>query len=192
MKKICLETDRLILRLPEKGDYAAFVAGYAGCAPAQNRFDEGKYDTAFMTREWFSVLVSQRKQEAVADLCYLLSIFRREDGAALGGCDVTPLARDNFQSARLGYAIHNQFWGRGYAAEAVRALIAFSFGTLRLHRLEANVDPENLASRRVAEKAGLQFECVRKAFFFDGTAWRDQNIYYVNNDALPEPDENFY
>ena len=189
MNRICIETERLTLRLLKKEDYEAFVAGYERCGPARNRFDEGRIDTTFMTRAWFSVLTARREKEAEADLSYLLHIFRREDGLAVGYCDVTPLARESFQSARLGYALHNPYWGRGYASEAVRALIGFSFDTLRLHRLEANVDPGNTASQRVCEKAGMEFECVRRGFFHDGTAWRDQNIYYVNSSALPEPDE---
>ena len=191
MRAARVETERLELRLLQKSDYEAFLEGYRSCGPAKNPFDEGRIDTAFMTRAWFELLAAGRRREAGADLSYQLQIFRKEDGRSVGYCDVTPLARGEIQSGRLGYALHNTYWGQGYGTECVRALVRFGFETLKLHRLEANIDPENLASQRAAEQAGLRFECVREAYLFRGGLWRDQRIYVCTNPALREPDEAF-
>jgi ribosomal-protein-alanine N-acetyltransferase len=191
MAEYRMETERLVLRLPEKGDYESFVEGYRACREAQNRFDEGRISTAFMTRRWFELLVDARRQEADADLAYLLHAFRRSDGLAVGHGDVTTLARAEFQAARLGYAVHNPYWGRGLGTELARALVQFALENRKYHRVEANIDPENRASRRVAEKAGLAFEGVRKAYFYDGAVWRDQEIYACTNPALSGPAEEF-
>jgi len=191
MRDYRTETEHLVLRLPELRDYEAFVEGYRACREAQNRFDEGRLDTAFMTKQWFSLLVSERKKEADADLAYLLHAFRKSDGLAVGHGDVSTLARETFQTARLGYAVHNLYWGQGFGTEMARALVELSFGQLKYHRVEANIDPENIASQRVAQKAGLTFEGVRRAYYYDGTAWRDQNIYSRTNPELTEPDEEY-
>jgi [ribosomal protein S5]-alanine N-acetyltransferase len=60
--------------------------------------------------------------------------------------------------AELGYWIGVPFWGRGYAGEAARAVAAFGFETLRLHRIFAHHFAGNTASKRVLEKIGMRHE----------------------------------
>ncbi len=179
---IVAETERLTIRPLVLEDYRAFLEGYQFSLPAQNRFDEGVFDTDFMTKEWYDGLLARRKREAEADDCYMLNIFRKEDGASLRYCDITPHYRGDFQYARIGYTIHNQFWHQGYATEAVRAMINIAFEQLGLHRLEAHVNLDNPASKRVLLKAGFRFECVREKFILEDGVWTDNEVYYVNRD----------
>jgi RimJ/RimL family protein N-acetyltransferase len=58
----------------------------------------------------------------------------------------------------IGYRLARRFWGQGYATEAVTAVRDYGFGTLCLPRLIALIDPQNVASIRVAEKAGMRCE----------------------------------
>jgi ribosomal-protein-alanine N-acetyltransferase len=58
----------------------------------------------------------------------------------------------------LAYLLARPHWGRGLATEAANAIVAYAFERLRLKRLICLFDPENAASRRVAEKAGMTFE----------------------------------
>ncbi len=178
-----METDRLILRPLVSGDYEAFLKGYQQSLPAQNRFDDGLFDTGFMTEEWYDGLLARRKKEAEADYCYMLNIFRKADGASVGYCDITPHYREEFQYARIGYTIHNQFWNNGYATEAVRAMVSIAFEQLGLHRLEAHVNLDNPASKRVLNKAGFRYECVREKFILEDGVWTDNEVYYVNNNG---------
>lgn len=60
--------------------------------------------------------------------------------------------------AEVGYALNREFWGAGYATEGLELLIAFAFGPLDLHRLEADVHPDNKGSFRVLEKQGFKRE----------------------------------
>lgn len=60
--------------------------------------------------------------------------------------------------AELGYWIGVPYWGKGYATETAAALIAFGFGTLKLHRIYAHVHAGNTASQRVLEKIGMRHE----------------------------------
>lgn len=58
----------------------------------------------------------------------------------------------------IGYRLARSFWGHGYATEAVLAVRDYGFNVLCLSRLVAMIDPQNVASIRVAEKAGMQYE----------------------------------
>lgn len=62
------------------------------------------------------------------------------------------------EKAELGYWVGRPHWGRGYASEAARALVAYGFETLGLMRIQAHYMAHNPASGRVMEKAGLRFE----------------------------------
>lgn len=162
-------------------DYHNFVTGFQESLPSKNRFDDGQFDTGYMTPEWYQGLLAKRAQEAAADYSYMLHIFRNGDRKPLGYCDITPHRREEFQYARIGYTILNNFWGNGYGTQCVGGLVRLGFEVLNLHRLEAHVDPENPASKRVLRKAGFQFECVRKGFILEDDGWADREIYYINN-----------
>lgn len=177
------ETERLIIRPVTKEDYTAFVEGFGNCGKPKNRFDE-QFDTDEMTREWFGALVERREREAAADYAYKFQIFEKSTGKSVGYCNVFPHYREDFQYGHIGYAIHNNYWGRGYATECVRGLVKLGFDDIGLHRLEAHVNLDNPASSRVLEKAGFTFECVRKGFIYEDGEWTDNKIYYINNDKM--------
>lgn len=80
-----------------------------------------------------------------------------KDGGTLVGCIGIHVQPDH-DRAEIGYWIGVPFWGKGYATEAVRAVIAHGFDTLGLNRIYAEVFTRNPASARVLEKAGMQRE----------------------------------
>ncbi len=74
-----------------------------------------------------------------------------------------------FFRADLFYALHRQFWGQGFAAEAARAVIDCGFKHLELNRIQAECLPENPASERVMQKVGMSFEGILREYtFFKG------------------------
>ncbi len=182
MIPIFSESERLIIRMLSEQDYASFVEGYNLVLPAQNSFDEGKLDTSFMTLSWYQQLLKKRQYEAEQDISYMLNIFCKKTGKSLGYCDITPHCREDFQYARIGYTIHNPYWGKGYGTESVSLLKTIGFDFLHLHRLEAHVDIQNFISKHILLKNGFTFECIRKAFVLENDVWVDKEIYYINND----------
>lgn len=82
-------------------------------------------------------------------------------------------------SGHIGYWIGHDYWNRGYATEATRAVIEYGFGTLRLRRIEATCFPGNPASARVLEKAGMAFEESREAHLVKDGEPRDVLVYSV-------------
>jgi RimJ/RimL family protein N-acetyltransferase len=83
-----------------------------------------------------------------------LAIERRDDGVVVGTC--TLYAIDTAcRRAEVGYALARPHWGRGYANEAVTALLDWGFEQLGLNRVEADIDPRNAPSQRALERLGF-------------------------------------
>ncbi len=78
--------------------------------------------------------------------------LRSPEGALMGGCEIRRLGSGR---ANVSYWVFPGFRGRGYAARALRLLCAAAAGIAEVDQLEAHIDPDNLASRRVAEAAGF-------------------------------------
>ena len=81
---------------------------------------------------------------------------------------ITDSARQYGSARSLGYALGIRYWGQGYMTEAVRAVIRFGFEKMSLDVISATCYPDNLASRRVLEKCGFQYE---------GTLHRAEMLY---------------
>jgi RimJ/RimL family protein N-acetyltransferase len=90
-----------------------------------------------------------------------LAIFDANTGQYLGGIGVNHIDRQNRQGS-VGYWVRTSATRRGIAPRAVRLVARFAFETLQLSRLEIFARPENLPSRRVAEKAGAKFEAIAR------------------------------
>ena len=84
--------------------------------------------------------------------------------------------------AELGYWVGVPFWNRGYCTEAVRAILAFGFDTLRLHRIEARHLMRNPSSGRVMQKVGMTCEGVNRGAFLKGEMFEDAAIYAILRD----------
>lgn len=89
------------------------------------------------------------------------------------------LALGGVRAAELGYAVHADHWGRGYATDATRTLIDFAFDTLDLHRITAAVGPENAASIAVVRRLGMRYEGRLRDHVHANGAWRDSLLYSV-------------
>ena len=81
------------------------------------------------------------------------------------------------QAGSLGYWMGLPYVRHGYMTAAVRAIIPFAFGTLRLHRLEAACLPHNEPSRRLLNRAGFQEEGLAQAYLKINGDWRDHRLF---------------
>ncbi len=80
------------------------------------------------------------------------------NGQAVGGIGFSPLVDEEYRSAEIGYWLGEEFWGRGITTEVLIAVTEYAFSHFDLSRLFAHVFEWNVASARVLEKAGYQFE----------------------------------
>jgi RimJ/RimL family protein N-acetyltransferase len=94
----------------------------------------------------------------------------------IGDCGLRIIETDG-RLAQIGYTIAKPHWNHGFATEAVVALTEYAFGNFLIHRITASVDPRNVASCRVLEKAGYAKEAhFRQSEWFKGE-WADDAIY---------------
>jgi ribosomal-protein-alanine N-acetyltransferase len=84
-------------------------------------------------------------------------ISLKDADEVLGTCTLYNLSECH-RRAEVGFALRRDSWGKGLASDALEALIKFAFEVLALHRLEADVDPDNVRSRRLLERQGFQLE----------------------------------
>ncbi len=99
-----------------------------------------------LTRGAFRRRLKRYAEDLRGDLAYAFLIFRSDDDAMVGGLTLANIRRGVAQAGSIGYWVGAPFARQGYMTAAMRALIPFCFGTLRLHRLEAACIPSNAAS----------------------------------------------
>ena len=83
------------------------------------------------------------------------AVVLKETGRVIGNLYFAP---GDFDTWELGYVFHDAYWGRGYAAEACKTLLAEAFGSGKVRRVIAMCNPENAASWRLLERLGMRRE----------------------------------
>jgi ribosomal-protein-alanine N-acetyltransferase len=112
-------------------------------------------------------------------------VCRREDGAIAGVVNVTQIFLGSFRSAYLGYYALAPFAGQGYLHEGLALVLRHAFGALGLHRVEANVQPGNLASRRLVRRLGFRREGLSRRYLKIGGRWRDHERWALTAEERP-------
>jgi ribosomal-protein-alanine N-acetyltransferase len=102
-----------------------------------------------------------------------LLVCRHEDMAIVGFFNLSQIERGALQSAYLGYAAGKRYAGKGYMREGIRLVLMHAFLTMRLHRIEANIQPGNHASIALARGAGFQREGFSPRYLKISGRWRD-------------------
>jgi RimJ/RimL family protein N-acetyltransferase len=103
-------------------------------------------------------------------------IVLRDTGELIGDCGVHVLEHDP-QQAEFGITVASGWQGRGLAREALAALMAIVFGTLRKHRLSCSVDPRNVRSIALMERTGFRREAHHRESLWLNGEWVDDLIF---------------
>jgi [ribosomal protein S5]-alanine N-acetyltransferase len=103
-----------------------------------------------------------------------------------GQLTVGSIVRGSNRSALIGYWIDQKFAGRGIVPTALAMAVDHSFKVVGLHRLEAGIQPENHASRRVMEKLGFHEEGLRRGLVHINGAWRDHLCYALTAEEVQD------
>jgi ribosomal-protein-alanine N-acetyltransferase len=161
---------RVYLRSPERSDRAEFVA-----LMRASRAFHRPWATAPTDDEAFEAyLVDSRRHDFEA-----LLACRREDRAILGFFNLSHITRGSLQSAYLGYAVASVYAGQGYMREGIELVLREAFLNLRLHRIEANIQPGNHASIALARGAGFSREGFSPRYLKIGGRWRDHERWAI-------------
>ena len=100
-------------------------------------------------------------------------ICRQSDGAIVGMVNLTQIFRGPFCNAIMGYWVGEKFAGAGYTSEGVGLVLGRAFVELKLHRVEANIIPNNLASIALANRVGFREEGYSPRYLKIAGTWQD-------------------
>jgi ribosomal-protein-alanine N-acetyltransferase len=107
------------------------------------------------------------------------------DGVLAGQINVAGVVRGSMDSAHVGYWVDQRVAGRGVMPTSVAMVVDHCFGAVGLHRIEVNIRPENIASRRVVEKLEFREEGIRERYLHIAGEWRDHLTYALVRDDVP-------
>ena len=164
------------LRPPSASDYAEWA-----CLREQSRRFLTPWEPIWpsddLTRAAFRRRLRRYVDYQRNDLAYSFLIFRSQEETLVGGITLANIRRGVAQAGSIGYWIGAPFAHQGYMTAALRALIPFCFGTLRLHRVEAACIPSNKPSIALLEKTGFQREGYARQYLCINGVWEDHLLY---------------
>ena len=166
----------VILRLPQIGDYPAWAALREESRAFLTPW-EPTWPADDLTRASFRRRIKRYAEDQRNDFAYAFLIFRASDNTLLGGLTLANIRRGVAQAGSIGYWVGAPFARQGYMSAALRTLVPFGFGTLRLHRLEAACIPSNAASIGLLEKTGFKREGYARQYLCINGIWQDHLLY---------------
>jgi ribosomal-protein-alanine N-acetyltransferase len=171
-----LETERLLFRTWQPEDWLAFRP-IATDPEVMQYIETGK--------PWSDERIKQfvdRQISVLGEYGFCLwQLIHKQDRRLIGFCGMQPLGDTG--EIEIGWWLAKDYWKRGLATEAGRAVLDYAFATRHLPRVVAIVQPPNLASRRVMEKLGMHFE---KEMIYKGPVVL---LYVIHNPAQPVREE---
>jgi RimJ/RimL family protein N-acetyltransferase len=148
MKSSLVETPRLEMRRMTYDEVPALLAVFSD--PEVMRYYPDPFDCRQM-QGWVDW-----NQRSYADCGYgLWALILRATGELIGDCGLVNQQVDGVREIEIGYHVRRDLWRQGLATEATSACRDYGFTTLGSRRLISLIDPQNAASRRVAEKIGM-------------------------------------
>ncbi|WP_339913496.1 GNAT family protein [uncultured Brevundimonas sp.] len=182
-----VEGEGVILRPPRYTDYVAW-ANLRDASRAYLQPWEPAWPEDDLSRLAFRRRMAIYGREMEQGNAWPFFIFDADGDTLLGAITLSNVRRGVAEVGTLGYWIGERAAGQGYGTAATRAMLAFAFGPLNLHRVEAACVPDNLASRRVLEKAGFVHEGMARAYLKINGVWADHLLFGCVNDEVDRSD----
>ena len=164
--------ERVFLRKVGRSDAAEFVALMRASQRLHEPWIQAPVTPALF--QYYLQRIRRNDHEGYA-------ICRAEDEQIVGVVNINHIVRGSMLSASLGYYVGAPFHGSGYMLEVLTKLIRIAFTSLGLHRLEANIQPDNARSIALVKRCGFHYEGISKDFLFINGAWRDHERWCITD-----------
>ena len=171
------EGSRTYLRMPTHADAAEFVA-----ASVASRDLHHPWISAPQDAEAFAAYVD-RVTDNPAKIGLVFCDLA--DDRIAGSLNIGNIVRGSFGCAALGYWAFAHAAGKGLMGDALDTVVRYAFGPLRLHRLEANVQPGNARSIALVKRHGFRLEGFSPDFLYVDGAWRDHERWAITTEMVP-------
>ncbi|MBA3948289.1 MAG: GNAT family N-acetyltransferase [Herpetosiphonaceae bacterium] len=170
MTEVLERGEHIFLRRPEAQDAAELIQ----LNKASIELHTG-WTTPPTTPEQYAMYLERTQHDDFAGFF----VCRSADGAIVGVVNLSQIFRSPFQNAMMGYYAGAPFAGQGYMTEAVGLVLKHTFETLLLHRIEANIQPDNLPSIALAKRLGFTLEGYSRRYLQIGGHWRDHERWAI-------------
>jgi len=167
-----LVTDRLLLRKMTMDD-AGSVFELRSNPQVMKYISRPLAKTIEDAQAWVQLIIDALEKNEGITWCICL---KEQPDAHVGTIGFWRMQKENYR-AEIGYMLHPSLHGRGIAYEAIQPVLEYGFEVMQLHSVEANADPENIASIRLLEKAGFVREGLFKENYFFNGAFLDTVVY---------------
>ncbi|QNM98622.1 GNAT family N-acetyltransferase [Chitinimonas koreensis] len=167
-----LETPRLLLRELGHADADALLSIH-GDAETMRWFGADPIATREQALQLVEMFAGWRRQPNPGTRWGLV---RKSDRRLIGSAGLFKWNR-SWRNAALGYELARDCQGQGLMSEALRAVLGYGFGEMRLHRVQAEIHPDNAASRRLAERLGFRQEGLLRDSGYWGGRYHDLVCY---------------
>jgi RimJ/RimL family protein N-acetyltransferase len=171
---IWLFGSRLVLREFVAADEEA-VHSYAE-DPVVTQFTEWGPNSLADTHAFLTNVMAQRSNSERVE--FTLAAVHAASGWVIGSGDIR-ITDVQHRRGEFGYVFNRDFWAQGYATELARLLVGFGFEHLRLRRISATCHPDNVASARVLQNAGLHYEGRMNSHLSARGGSRDSLVYAI-------------
>jgi ribosomal-protein-alanine N-acetyltransferase len=181
---LCYETNRLKLKTLSERE-AALVCDYYSRNRGFLKEWEPVRGEEFYTLKFHQELLKNEVGKIKNSNSLRLWLFsKNEDNKVIGMISFSNIVRGAFLSCHLGYSLDEQYINQGYVTEAIRTGIEVIFKEYKLHRIEANIMPRNLRSKKVCEKLGFKEEGLAKDYLKINGKWEDHIHMVLLNDEV--------
>ena len=168
---------RVVISPPTEADEAAFTEGIR-----RSRRLHGRWARMPETPEEYAVYLAKAAEERRR---YFLARLR-DGGDIVGYLNLGEIIHGSLDQAFLGYGAIAGHEGRGLMSEAMQLVLREAFGPLRLHRIEANIQPGNRASIALAQRNGFRLEGFSPRYLKINGRWRDHERWAITAEQWRE------
>jgi len=184
-KHLKLETERLVLKVLDENAADQVLDYYERNEEFLGEWEPLK-DHEFYTLDYQREALRKELPKITEDGAFRVWLFIKEDAFSrtIGSISLNNIVHGAFLSCHLGYKLDRNEINQGYMTEALKKAIEFTFTTLGLHRIEANILPRNVRSMRVVKKLGFYDEGLAKKYLRINGKWEDHIHMVLLNEAL--------
>ncbi|MCC2678665.1 MAG: N-acetyltransferase [Pseudobdellovibrio sp.] len=181
--KLYRKTKRVVVRPLELSDYETWKSSHLEMLSPQNTWDLTAKTEKELTRAQYKKLLAGRAKFRKKDYFYDMGIFNLR-GDLVGTVSIMEVTRGISHTAYLGYRIFNKYWGKGYGTDAAKAMIDIGFKEIKLHRIEAGIEPKNKRSIRLARTLGMRKEGLKKRAIYLRGQWVDLLMFTLTTEDV--------
>lgn len=168
---------RVTIRPPTLKDFDAFVAAMRRSRPLHRSWINRKPATRTTFKKYLNGFAPGRH--------YRFLVIHRLTGDLVGVINLNDVVRGYFQNAMLGYYAFLPYAGQGLMREGLQLVLKHAFQKLKLHRVEADIQPHNRASIALVKKCGFVREGFSRRMVKVCGRWRDHERWAIRADDLP-------